>query len=290
MSDETVVSDDEVVVDPLPPPPPPLPRMDDVGRRRHHAARRPRVDRRRGDPRRRRRPPRRATSRSPACSSPSPSPSSVSACSPSCKGGRLAAVADRSRQPRRRRGLGSDAAVGHQLDRRPGGRRGPAVHRHRLRHARCDRRRRRPRRPRPRPHDGVDACASGCRRSPSASSRWRRCSSAPTTRTATARRPSPRRRRAPPTATRTAATTTPRLPRPPLPSVDWPRPCDPAAPIDFCGVDGVTPEQQLRATALVRHTLEELPPFADVDTLDDARLPVDRRRRAPATSTTSTTR
>lgn len=44
----------------------------------------------------------------------------------------------------------------------------------------------------------------------------------------------------------------------------WPRPWDPAAPIDFSGVDGVTPEQQARAEQLVRDTLAELPQFADV--------------------------
>jgi hypothetical protein len=50
---------------------------------------------------------------------------------------------------------------------------------------------------------------------------------------------------------------------------DWPRPYDPAQPIDFSGVAGVTPEQQLRATALVQNTLRELPAFADVDSLDE---------------------
>jgi hypothetical protein len=50
---------------------------------------------------------------------------------------------------------------------------------------------------------------------------------------------------------------------------DWPRPFDPAQPVDLSGVDGVTPEQELRATALVRHTLDELPEFADVDTLGE---------------------
>ena len=50
---------------------------------------------------------------------------------------------------------------------------------------------------------------------------------------------------------------------------DWPRPFDPTQPVDLSGVDGVTPEQELRATALVRHTLEELPAFADVESLDE---------------------
>jgi hypothetical protein len=50
-------------------------------------------------------------------------------------------------------------------------------------------------------------------------------------------------------------------------AADWPRPWDPAQPIDLGGVAGVTPEQELRATALVEDTLRELPAFADVDTL-----------------------
>ena len=33
---------------------------------------------------------------------------------------------------------------------------------------------------------------------------------------------------------------------------DWPRPFDPPQPVDLSGVDGVTPEQELRATALVQ--------------------------------------
>jgi len=47
----------------------------------------------------------------------------------------------------------------------------------------------------------------------------------------------------------------------------WPRPFDPAAPISFAGVPGVTPEQQGRAEALVTATLRDLPQFADVATL-----------------------
>jgi hypothetical protein len=47
---------------------------------------------------------------------------------------------------------------------------------------------------------------------------------------------------------------------------DWPRPWDPAQPIDLSGVEGVTPEQELRATALIEQTLQELPAFADVET------------------------
>jgi hypothetical protein len=50
---------------------------------------------------------------------------------------------------------------------------------------------------------------------------------------------------------------------------DWPRPFDPSQPVDLSGVEGVTPEQELRATALVRRTLDELPAFADVATLDE---------------------
>jgi hypothetical protein len=49
--------------------------------------------------------------------------------------------------------------------------------------------------------------------------------------------------------------------------VAWPRPWDPAGPIDFSGVEGVTPEQQARAEQLVQDTLRELPAFADVATL-----------------------
>ena len=50
--------------------------------------------------------------------------------------------------------------------------------------------------------------------------------------------------------------------------VDWPRAYDPAQPVDLSGVEGVTPEQQLRATALVQNTLRDLPAFADVESLD----------------------
>lgn len=42
-------------------------------------------------------------------------------------------------------------------------------------------------------------------------------------------------------------------------SADWPRPFDPAAPLDFSGVPGVTPEQEARATTLVQDTLRILP-------------------------------
>ena len=47
----------------------------------------------------------------------------------------------------------------------------------------------------------------------------------------------------------------------------WPRPWDPAAPIDFSGVQGVTAEQQTRAESLAASTIAELPQFADVSTL-----------------------
>lgn len=50
---------------------------------------------------------------------------------------------------------------------------------------------------------------------------------------------------------------------------NWPRPWNPENPVDLSGVDGVTPEQQLRATALVLRTLEELPDFADVDAIGE---------------------
>ena len=45
----------------------------------------------------------------------------------------------------------------------------------------------------------------------------------------------------------------------------WPRPWDPSQPIDLGGVEGVTPEQEARAVALVEGSLEELPKYADVD-------------------------
>jgi hypothetical protein len=44
----------------------------------------------------------------------------------------------------------------------------------------------------------------------------------------------------------------------------WPRPWDPAEPIDLSGVQGVTPEQEARALALVEGSLRELPRFATV--------------------------
>ena len=52
-------------------------------------------------------------------------------------------------------------------------------------------------------------------------------------------------------------------------AADWPRPFDPTQPVDLSGVDGVTPEQELRATALVQRTQAELPAFADVASLDE---------------------
>jgi hypothetical protein len=45
----------------------------------------------------------------------------------------------------------------------------------------------------------------------------------------------------------------------------WPRPWDPAQPIDLSGVRGVTPEQEARAVALVEGSLRELPKYADVE-------------------------
>ena len=50
--------------------------------------------------------------------------------------------------------------------------------------------------------------------------------------------------------------------------VDRPWAYDPAQPVDLSGVEGVTPEQRLRATALVQNTLRDLPAFADVESLD----------------------
>lgn len=47
----------------------------------------------------------------------------------------------------------------------------------------------------------------------------------------------------------------------------WPRPFDPTQPVDVSGVPGVTAEQEQRATALIRSTLDGLPAFADVNTV-----------------------
>lgn len=47
----------------------------------------------------------------------------------------------------------------------------------------------------------------------------------------------------------------------------WPRPWDPATPIDVSGVPGATAAQEQRATALIRSTLDQLPAFADVDSI-----------------------
>jgi hypothetical protein len=47
----------------------------------------------------------------------------------------------------------------------------------------------------------------------------------------------------------------------------WPRPFDPTRPIDFSGVPGVSSEQQARAERLVASTLQDLPQFADVTTI-----------------------
>jgi hypothetical protein len=48
-------------------------------------------------------------------------------------------------------------------------------------------------------------------------------------------------------------------------AVVWPRPWDPAGPLDLSGVPGVTPEQEARAAALVEASLRELPKYTDVD-------------------------
>jgi hypothetical protein len=44
----------------------------------------------------------------------------------------------------------------------------------------------------------------------------------------------------------------------------WPRAYDPAAPIDFSGIGGVTAEQAARATALIQATQRDLPKYAQV--------------------------
>lgn len=45
----------------------------------------------------------------------------------------------------------------------------------------------------------------------------------------------------------------------------WPRKWDPAGPIDVSGVEGVTPQQEARAVALIEGSLDELPKYADVE-------------------------
>ncbi|MEV0251719.1 hypothetical protein AB0H76_34375 [Nocardia sp. NPDC050712] len=47
----------------------------------------------------------------------------------------------------------------------------------------------------------------------------------------------------------------------------WPRPFDPASPIDVSGVPEVTAAQEQRASALIRTTLDRLPAFADVNSV-----------------------
>jgi hypothetical protein len=42
----------------------------------------------------------------------------------------------------------------------------------------------------------------------------------------------------------------------------WPKPYDPAAPIDFSGIGGVTAEQAARATALIQSAQRDLPKYA----------------------------
>ena len=44
----------------------------------------------------------------------------------------------------------------------------------------------------------------------------------------------------------------------------WPRPYDPAYPIDFSGIGGVTAEQAARATALIQSAQRDLPKYAKV--------------------------
>ena len=46
-------------------------------------------------------------------------------------------------------------------------------------------------------------------------------------------------------------------------AANWPRPWDPAQPIDVSGVPGVTAEQQARATKLIEDSLKDLPKYAD---------------------------
>lgn len=48
-------------------------------------------------------------------------------------------------------------------------------------------------------------------------------------------------------------------------ALPWPRPWDPAQPIDVSGVEGVTPDQEARAVELIEGSLAELPKYADVE-------------------------
>jgi hypothetical protein len=47
-----------------------------------------------------------------------------------------------------------------------------------------------------------------------------------------------------------------------VPAADWPRPYDPAKPLDLAGVPGVSAEQQARATTLIQDTLRVLPKWS----------------------------
>ena len=49
----------------------------------------------------------------------------------------------------------------------------------------------------------------------------------------------------------------------PAATATWPRPWDPAQPIDVSGVAGVTPEQEARAKKLIEDSLKDLPKYAD---------------------------
>ena len=71
---------------------------------------------------------------------------------------------------------------------------------------------------------------------------------------------------------------------------DWPRPFDPAQPIDLSGVDGVTPEQELRATALVQTHAARSCRRSPTSTRSTSSATARSATPAPATSTTSTTR
>ncbi len=46
----------------------------------------------------------------------------------------------------------------------------------------------------------------------------------------------------------------------------WPRPYDPASPIDFSGIGGVTSEQAARATTLIQSSQRDLPKYAKTST------------------------
>ena len=240
------------------------------------ADRRPGIARCRGDPRRGGRRPRRARLAVPVVRRHGRRPDRrrTGAARPRrpsrCGGG------DRRQRWRRRR-LAADQDLRDLLDRRPGARRVARLRRHGVRRARAWWRSPAPspsltrvRDATPRARLGVPAVAigaitvvammSGATHVHSHDDTHRRRGRSRRDRS---RRPRPLRRRR-----RLDATTVTRpSDHAATDAAAWPRPWDPAAPIDFSGVPGVTAEQQARAEALAASTIAELPQFADVSTL-----------------------